>query len=448
MARDLQRAFLSSLEMTETQKFWDETDRNLNDPDFVPDVFPPAPCPLDNADQLHDSAYDQARLIDALRDAQHVGFTGDNTRELATRLNELHIRDLPSLEAFCEFPDNAVVVSLETLRESVKETLKAVLRALARFWAALMDQVQRWLESSKIARMRLLTAQSQLRGVAGRSAEKDKVTGSVIPALSTKDREADNARAILANLQDFAKQLSLLRTNYLPMVVRISKQFIAEFERWGTENVGDGVDAAGWLEGLNFVAREYKPAEALGAVHKYGDTQSPNYSDDAKQSECMPGYRWIVVLPAGKSDSSHTSLQLASVLQSARVVVEDVYPRSHKAPEDMDTMSQRDIERILQQTQILLDEIQTITQGDARRALKEMTLRMDRLANTNLSVPDGSVAIFQAGVAYARAISRWAKDPYQGVMFHAVNVCNNSVRMCMTHTRAYMPAPKSKETTP
>jgi len=447
MARDLQRAFLTTLEMTQ-QVDWEQLDRAINDPDFVPDVFPPAPCPLDHADQLHDTLADRASLIEALQEAQHVGFTGDNTRALATRLNELHIRDLPSLEAFCDFPDNAVEVSLETLRESVKETLKAVLRALARFWAALMDQVQSWLEAAKVTRMRLAVTQSRLREVAGRVSQQDKVSGSVIPSLSTKEREADNARAIWTNLQDFTKQLALLRLNYLPMVVRISKQFISEFERWGKEKEWDGVDASQWLEGLNFIAREYKPAEALGATHKYDDVNSRNYSDEATQSECMPGYRWIVVLPPGKADSSFTSIKLAETLQSARVVIEDVYPRSHKAPEDMDTMSQRDIERILQQVQVVLDEIQLVTQGDARRALKEMTLRMDRLASANPSVPDGTVAIFQAGVAYARAISRWAKDPYQGVLFHAVNVCNKSVQMCNMHTRAYAPAPKPKETTP
>lgn len=449
MARDVQRAFLTTLEMTQTQQVdWDQIQQELEDPDFVPDLFEPTPDPLNRVDGQLDEVTAYANLIEALRDAQHAGFDSENARDLASRLETVHNRDLPSMEAFCAFPANAASVSMETLRNSIKESFKAILQALAKFWAMLMELVQGWLESTKLVRTRILLAQGKLREVAGRFHKQETVPGHLIPMLSTDQVAGDNPRAILLNLQVLSKQVALLRLNYIPMVVGVTQKFIAHFEKWDSDRQWDSVDASQWLEGLNLIAEEYRPAEALGARHEYGDRNSSYWSAAATMTDAMPGYRWIVVAPGRDTDSSDVALAKATARQATRVTVEDVYARSRNTPGPMRTFSQHDIEKILEQTMLITKEIEALTHSDTRRSLREMTLRLDRMANSNLNVPDGTVSIFHAGVAYARTISRWAKDPYQGVVLHAINVCNNTVRMCGLHTRAYMNAPKSKETNP
>jgi hypothetical protein len=449
MARDVQRAFLTTLEMTQTPQVtrgnWEEMAAEISDPDFVPAFFPPTPCPLDQVEKSLDEVTAYASLVAALRDARATGFYSENIRPLASRLESTGICDLPSMEDFCIFPDNATSVSLESLRNSIKETFKAILQALAKFWAMLMDMVQGWLESSKLLRTRILLAQGNLREVAGRLAKQDMVSGNIIPWLSTDKVKADNARAILTNLSTLGKQVALLRLNYIPMVVNVTQKFITQFESWESQRNADGVDATQWLEGLNLIAEEYRPAHALGATQPYADRGSSNWRTDAVMTDGLPGHRWIVVIPGPHTDSSDVALAKARALQSTRVLVEDVYARSRDVPKDMRTFKQDEIEKILEQTLLVAKEIEILTHSDTRRSLREMTLRLDRMANSNLDVPDGAVSLFQAGVAYARTISRWAKDPYQGVVLHALNACNNSVRMCNLHMRAYKQAPLPKE---
>lgn len=442
MVNDLQRAFSTMLDMTRPPQV---------DPDAwedAPDFFPPIPCPVERADTFLDEAQNHASLIKALEDAQQAGFTQDNTKTLAERLQGTGIRELPSMEAFTAFPNNAVVVSMEAVRESIKQTLRTVLQVLARFWAALMDLVQGWLEMSRIVRTRVVLAQGKLRTVAGMSLKQESVTGSLVPWLSTDVRKADNARAIAINLHVLTEQVKLMRANYLPMVGKICQKLVSEFEQWHDQKEWTSADASSWLEGLNSVAQEFDPARTLHATTPYVDTDAPTYTSAATQSECLPGFRWVVVLPGPQVDAADSVVGVAGSLQRTCVVLEEVQRRDRTAPESIPTFAQRGIEQILDQTLDLAKEIEATVHSDLRRTLREMTLRLERLANSNVDVPDGTVGFFHSGVGYVRVISRWIKYPYQDLILHALNVCNNSVRMCNLHTRAYKDAPKQKENNP
>lgn len=442
MARDVKRAFLTSLEFSTApavdEDAW-ELDEQQYDPQFPQDDT------LVSTGLTLDGVSSMESLVDALKEARSLGFTQDATHSIVEQLTILqsnaHVLAplLPALEAIQAFPANAVDVTMESLSQSIKDTLKAVLVALAKFWAMLTDYVQELQSSTKVVRVRAELAWSRLRAVAGRYPIENTVDATrLIPLLSTDRKRATDARNIQLNLRDMQRQLAYTRLQYLPMVVRLTGRFIDQFELWGK------VDPNEWLFGLNELAMQYAPVQALDASIAFTDREVPFFSIDARVTPPMPGYKSLVVIPA-PTDTFTAAVDHARALQSARVVLHSTRAPDNKRDASMPTLPLNEMESMLAQVRQLADEVDRMVQDDVRRTLRELTVRLERLVNSNLEVPDGTIHIFQAGIAYARAISRWAKEPYVAVVFHAIVVCNNTVRMCNLHTRAYKQEPKPKE---
>lgn len=292
-------------------------------------------------------------------------------------------------------------------------------------------------------------ADSRLRDVMGRYSRVRELDASgLLRVLSTDRYAANEYRRLMENLTVLQHQLVNVRRQYIPMVSHIAREVIAVFERWGQ------IDAKEWLERLNEIATKYDPIRTLTHDEPFRHRVSSQFDDNALMGRPLPGRKTIVILPAGTQagDLDARAIERANALQAAHVTLaelRDVRAEDEMNFDPMPVLSQNQIEGILAKIGVVLDEIDRTTKDDNRRELRRLAMTLDNFAKSSRTdVPDGTVMIFQAGVAYATAVSRWVKEPYLSLINHTINVCNNTVRMCNLHTRAYGPETEDQETTP
>lgn len=355
---------------------------------------------------------------------------------------------MPSLEAFNYAPDRFLEVSLEGLRQTVRKTLSTILELLVRFWRLLTEFAERIQHSTLMMRGRVEWAVSNVRDVTGRYSKVEEVNaGRLIRLLSTDRFPANTQLRLLENLTTLQHQLINVRRRYIPMVDNMAKEMSKVFDRWHTS------DAKEWLEDLNRIAANYDPIGALTLGEPFRNRVSSRFTSDALMGRPLPGRKTIVIEPAGAAgnDLDSKSIERATALQAANVTLaelrdERIEELAEMEVDMMPVMAIASIESLLNKVSTVLDEIDNTTKDDARRSLRQLTYQLDRLnRSSRTDVPDGTVGVFQAGVAYAAALSRWAKEPYLSLLNNTINVCNNTVRMCNLHVRAYMDAPKAKE---
>ena len=355
--------------------------------------------------------------------------------------------ELPALEAFDFAPDRYLSLSLESLRKTVRQTLDTILALLARFWSLMNEAVQRASHSTILMRARVVMADSRLRDVMGRYPKKPEVDATRLMRLLSTDRYAANDyRRLHENLVVLQHQLVNVRRQYIPSVVHLAREITSIFQRWGQ------LDAKDWLERLNDTASKYDPVRTLTVDEPFRYRVSSQFDSRSLMGRPLPGRKTIVIIPTGLSagDMSARPVERASALQEAHVTLAEL--RDDRTEDElsfdpMPTMALNQIEGLLAKVSVLLDEIERTTQDDTRRELRRLTVMLDSLAKSSRTdVPDGTVGIFQSGVAYATAVSRWAKEPYLSLLNHTLNVCNNTVRMCNLHIQAYTDAPQSEET--
>lgn len=404
----------------------------------------------DAADQEHalTSLESLARSIEAAVEAGH--YDKASLESIFEGLSQ-HKSDgvlMPSLEAFDFAPDRFLEVSLEGLRQTVRKTLSTILELLVRFWRLLTEFAERIQHSTLLMRGRVEWAIGNVNDVTGRYSKVEEVNaGRLIRLLSTDRFPANTQLRLLENLTTLQHQLINVRRRYIPMVDSMAKEMAKVFERWHAS------DAKDWLEDLNRIAATYDPVSALTLDEPFRNRVSTRFTSDALMGRPLPGRKTIVIEPAGAAATSVDSkpIERATALQAANVTLSELRDeRIEELPEMevdmMPVMAINSIHSLLNKVTVVLDEIDNTTKDDARRSLRQLTYQLDRLQRSSRTdVPDGTVGIFQAGVAYATALSRWAKEPYLSLLNNTLNVCNNTVRMCNLHVRAYMEAPTAKE---
>ncbi|QVD49181.1 hypothetical protein LUCX_111 [Xanthomonas phage vB_XciM_LucasX] len=439
MTAHVKRAFVTTLESIKQEALAGSLEESY---EFeLPDNYP-----FDGIDSGFEAWSGLESLIESLRDAQSVGLNREQVQTLFASTEALQEHSivgeilLPSLEAFEMFSANATEVSMEALRESVKRTIQAVLKAIAQFWVRLVDFVQDVLRSTALTRGRVAVVESRVRQAYGLAPKVDKVDVSgVILNLSSERVRAVDFRRLSQNLQTLHSQISNVRQAYVPMVTRLATEMLRVFEQWPT------MDGPTWLARLNSIASNYDPARVLSAAGPLNPRLNATFGADALMAPALPGMKNMVIIPASgdAADLSTTEVRRAAALQNAQVVVTQLRPDStfHEKREMMDVLPLANVEAIVRQVRAILDEIDATTRDDSRRVLRDMAARMDRLARSGLSIPDGQNMIFQAGINYARAVSRWCKEPYFSLIGHGVYVCNQTLRLCNAHLGAYLLSP-------
>lgn len=445
MSRRGKQSLLPSLESLEDER----EEFPVGDPDAE---LPELPSPdLSEVLSNHQQAMALESLIHTIESSLKANRYDRNAIKVAFEAASLtpEAREhTPSLEAFDFAPDRFLVVSLEGLRKTVRKTLDTILALLARFWAILNETAERAMHSTLLMRGRVVLAESYLRDVTGQYAKVREVEAGRLVRLLSTDRfpAADHVR-LMENLVTLQHQLTNVRRRYVPMVVDLAEDFTKVFNRWGT------IDASDWLEQLNTIARRYDPVRALTSDEPYRYRVSTQFDERSLMGRPLAGRKTIVIIPAGESakDASARPIAQASSLQEAHVTLAEL--RDDRVDDEititpmyMPVLSQNQIEGLLAKVSEVLNEIELTTKSDARRDLRRFTLTLDQLARSSRTdVPDGTVAIFQAGIAYASAVSRWTKEPYVSLINHTLNICNNTVRMCNLHVQAYKEAPTAKE---
>lgn len=407
---------------------------------------------LDQVLSTHEQNAALESLVATIEQAQSMGRY--HCQQIKTSLESLAAYPdaadyIPALEAFDIAPERYLSVSLEGLRATVRKTLETILTLLSRFWALLNDAVERVSHSTILLRARVTMADSRLRDVMGRYSRIREVDASrLLRVLSTDRYAANEYRRLMENLTVLQHQLVNVRRQYIPMVSQIAREMISIFERWGQ------MDAKDWLERLNEVAAKYDPIRSLTHDEPFRHRVSPQFDENALMGRPLPGRKTIVILPAGTQagDLDARPTERATALQAAHVTLaelRDVRAEDEMNFDPMPVLSQNQIEGVLAKISVVLDEIDRTTKDDNRRELRRLAMTLDNFAKSSRTdVPDGTVMIFQAGVAYATAVSRWIKEPYLSLINHSINVCNNTVRMCNLHTRAYSPDPEEQEISP
>jgi hypothetical protein len=391
--------------------------------------------PVEGTLELFDSITAMESLITSLEAARDLGYPKERLIELSNRLQSLS-GDYPSLETFQLITENATVVSLETLRQSIREAFKAILVMLARFWAQLTDFAHELSHHTVALRTRLGLARAYVREAQGRSPKVDKVDATrLVPQLSREKVIADDPVRVMQNLTVLEHQLSLVRRQYIPLVLEQSQALTNEFSNW----TGNSPDI--WLSKLNAIAGRFNPAAALH-VHGTVDASGVRYGDS------LPGHR-SVAYTENSAPSEHSShgneLEWAYYYQQRQVRLETTLEERTDEPFELSVWSQQQLEKVLLQVEYLINEIDRCSRDDARHALRDLTLKLDRMSRNELIVPDGSTLYFQAGLTYIRSISKWTKEPYMALITRAMTVCNCAIRLCNLHVRAYSETSKPKE---
>ena len=416
----------SAIQAVEQAKVWDtESDQ----------VDPALTLPSETTQEYFDSIIAMESLITSLERARDLAYPKEQLIDISNRLKGLG-GDYPSLESFQLITENATSVSLETLRQSIKETFKAILVMLARFWAQLTDFAHELSHHTVALRTRLGLARTYVREVQGRWPKVDKVDVSrLVPQLSREKAIADDPVTLMQNLSVLEHQLSLVRRQYIPLVLEQSQALTNEFSNW------TGNSPAIWLSKLNAIAGRFNPATALH-VHSAADATGVRYGDS------LPGYRSVAYSensPPDEHASNGSELEWASHYQQRYARLELTLETRIDKSFELSVWSQQQLEKVLLQVEYLINEIDRCSRDDARQALRDLTLKLDRMSRNELIVPDGTTLYFQAGLGYIRSISKWTKEPYMALITRAMTVCNCTIRLCNVHTRAYSETSKPKE---
>ncbi len=445
MSRRGKQSLLPSLESLDAER----EEFPVGDPDAeLPEVSSPDLSEVHT--QQQQAAYLQSLIgtIESALESNQYDPAVIKTAFEAVDLGPVAQEHTPSLEAFDFAPERFLEVSLEGLRKTVRKTLDTILALLRRFWALLNETAERVMHSTVVMRGRVVLAESYLRDVMGQYAKVREVDAGHLVRLLSTDRfpAADHVR-LMENLVALEHQLTNVRRNYLPMVEKLARDFTEAFNRWGT------IDAADWLEQLNAIGRRYDPVRALSVDEPFRYRATTQFDERSLMGRPLAGRKTIVITPAGEAahDMDVKPIVRAAALQAANVTLAElrddrVDDEITTDPTHMPVLTQNQIEGLLGKVSEVLKEIELTTGENSRRELRRFTLTLDRLSKSSQTeVPDGTVMIFNTGVAYATAISRWAKEPYLSLINHTINVCNNTVRMCNLHVQAYKQAPTAKE---
>lgn len=393
----------------------------------------------EDTETVLDSIATMESLIESLVTARRLGYPKDDMKEVSRRLTAFD-GSFPSLESFQLFAENTTSVSVEALRQSVREAFKSILMMLARFWAQLSDFVFELSQTTIVLRTRSSLARSYLREIQGLYPKTKTVDiARFLPQLSCEGILADDPIRLANNLAVLEHQLSLVRRQYIPMVLEKAEALTDCFTQWDVDT------AEVWLAQLNATVAKFNPAAALGLHTSDKET-------GVKIGDSLPGYRRVVYReinsPSAHPPAGFTEqvLEWAQFYQQRQVAVEVTSSLQEELSKDItkyDTpvWSQHALEKVLLQVDSLIQEIDRCAKDDARIALRNLTLKLDKLSRSEIEVPDGTTAYFQAGLGYIRAISKWTKEPYMALITRAITLCNGTVRLCNIHTRAYTEMP-------
>lgn len=428
-----QRAFLRACESLKPQAPVDETSAI-----FVDTLSMEMLEELDNAEVSLESMLELMAAMERPEGNQPV--TREQLMEFAQRAEEcplFEVPAIPSQESFDSFPDNAVAVSMEGLRDSVKKAIRSIITYMVEVWKRMMAWFEEMARSTALIKMRSTLARTRINDVQGRFPQtKTLDVAAFVPLITTDRMPVIDYRRVSEHMLNMNRQLERVRQQYLPMVTGVAQTFITLYDR-------GAVGSNEWLAGLNDAAQRYNPEAAINLSEAFTNTANTLFPIGAKMGRPLPGRRSIVCVKpdAERLNAATSPVELARALQTSQVQLAELRDDTGRdeIEMEMEVLGVTHLYAILDSVDNVIREIDRSANDNSRRTIRALTVRLDTITRGMGDMDDGTVEAFRAGMAYARSLVRWCREPYFSLINHAGNVCNNVIRLCNLNTKAYWP---------
>lgn len=436
-----QRAFLRASESIKPQAPVDETSVIFADT-FSMEM-------LEELDQTELSLESMLELLSELESptqGRSTYLTREKLLEASKRAEECPLFEaplVPSLEAFEQFPDNALVVSMEALRDSVKKAIRAIITYMVDIWKRMMTWFEEMARSTALIKMRSTLARTRINDVQGRYPQiKSLDVATFVPLITTDRMPVIDYRRVSEHLLNMNRQVERVRTQYLPMVMGVAQSFIANYDR-------GAVGSNEWLENLNSIAQRYNAEAAINMGEAFTNTANTLFPIGAKMGRPLPGRRSIVCVRPDdeRLTKASTAVELARALQTSQVQLAELRDDTGRdeIEMEMEVLGITHLYGLLDSVDNVIREIDRSANDNTRRTIRALTVRLDTITRGMGDMDDGTVEAFRAGMAYARSLVRWCREPYFSLLNHAGNVSNNVIRLCNLNTKAYWPETEGSE---